>query len=126
MLSRIKTWARGLRRDGHAVYLASRDPRVPWHVKVLAIAVAAYALSPIDLIPDFIPVIGYLDDLVLVPLGLLLMLRLIPAEVLAEHRAAAASLAERPVSYVGAAGVIVVWLTSLVLAAYWTRRIFVD
>jgi uncharacterized membrane protein YkvA (DUF1232 family) len=118
--------ARKLKQDVVAVALAMRDPRVPWYAKALGACVVAYALSPIDLIPDFIPVIGYLDDLVLVPLGLVLMLRLIPAEVLAEHRVAAASLAERPVSYAGAAGVIVVWLTSLALAAYWMHRIFVD
>jgi len=118
--------ARKLKQDVVAVALAMRDPRVPWYAKALGACVVAYALSPIDLIPDFIPVIGYLDDLVLVPLGLLLMLRLIPAEVLAEHRAAAASLAECPVSYAGAAGVIVVWLLSLALAAYWTHRIFFD
>ena len=74
MLSRIKGWARRLKRDSHAVYLAARDPRVPWHVKLLALAVAGYALSPIDLIPDFIPVVGYLDDLVIVPLGVWLVL----------------------------------------------------
>src|SRR5262252_5677884 len=118
--------ARKLKQDVVAVALAMRDPRVPWYAKALGACVVAYALSPIDLIPDFIPVIGYLDDLVLVPLGLVLMLRLIPAEVLAEHRAAATSLAERPVSYAGAAGVILVWLTSLALAAYWTHRVFFD
>ena len=118
--------ARKLKQDVVAVALAMQDPRVPWYARALGACVVAYALSPIDLIPDFIPVIGYLDDLVLVPLGLVLMLRLIPAEVLAEHRVAAASLAERPVSYAGAAGVIVVWLTSLALAAYWTHRIFFD
>src|SRR6188508_683789 len=84
MLSRIKTWARNLKRDAHAIYLASRDPRVPWCAKALAIAVAAYALSPIDLIPDFIPVIGYLDDAVLVPLGILAVVKLIPAEIMAD------------------------------------------
>ena len=118
--------ARKLKQDVVAVALAMRDPRVPWYAKALGACVVAYALSPIDLIPDFIPVIGYLDDLVLVPLGLLLMLRLIPAEVLVEHRAAAASLAECPVSYAGAAGVILVWLTSLALAVHWTHRIFFD
>ena len=117
---------RKLKQDVVAVALAMRDPRVPWYAKALGACVVAYALSPIDLIPDFIPVIGYLDDLVLVPLGLLLMLRLIPPEVLAEHRAAATSLAERPVSYAGAAGVIVVWLTSLALAAYWMHRVYFD
>ena len=117
--------ARKLKQDVVAVALAMRDPRVPWYAKALGACVVAYALSPIDLIPDFIPVIGYLDDLVLVPLGVLLMVRLIPAEVLAEHRAAAAAIVERPVSHAGAAAVILVWLLLLALAAYWTHRIFV-
>lgn len=86
-----------------AVYLAARDPRTPWPVRLLAMAVAAYALSPIDLIPDFIPVLGYLDDLLIVPLGILLVVRLIPPELLAEHRAAAARRPTRPVSVVAAA-----------------------
>jgi uncharacterized membrane protein YkvA (DUF1232 family) len=114
--------ARKLKQDVVAVALAMRDPRVPWYAKAFGALIVAYALSPIDLVPDFIPVIGYLDDLVLVPLGLLLMLRLIPAEVLAEHRAAAAGVAERPVSYAGAAAVILAWLLSLGLAIYWVRR----
>src|SRR5208283_5591717 len=101
--------ARKLKQDVVAVGLAMRDPRVPWYAKALGACIVAYALSPIDLIPDFVPVIGYLDDLVLVPLGLTLMLRLIPADVLAEHRAAAAGIAARPVSYAGAAAVILVW-----------------
>jgi uncharacterized membrane protein YkvA (DUF1232 family) len=88
MLSRIKQWARALRRDGHALYLASRDPRVPWFAKALALFVAGYALSPIDLIPDFIPVLGYLDDLVIVPLGIWVVVKMIAPEVMAEHRAA--------------------------------------
>ena len=118
--------ARKLKADVVALALAMRDPRVPWYARALGACVVAYALSPIDLIPDFVPVVGYVDDLVLVPLGLVLMLRLIPAEVLAEHRAAAAALAERPVSYAGAAAVILVWLLSLALAAYWIHRMFVD
>jgi hypothetical protein len=78
--------------------------------------------SPIDLIPDFIPVVGHLDDLMLVPLGLFLLLRLIPAPVMAEHRAAAAELARRPVSYAGAAAIIVIWLAALAIAAYILTR----
>src|SRR6516164_3648794 len=105
--------ARKLKQDVVAVALALRDPRVPWYAKALGALIVAYALSPIDLIPDFIPVVGYLDDLVLVPLGLMLMVRLIPADVLAEHRAAAAGIVERPVSYAGAAVVILVWLAAL-------------
>src|SRR5882672_12211537 len=98
MLSRIKKWARRLKRDVHAIYLASHDPRVPWHAKVLAIAVAGYALSPIDLIPDFIPVFGYLDDLIIVPLGIWLVVSLIPEPIMVEYRAIADEAVLRPVS----------------------------
>jgi uncharacterized membrane protein YkvA (DUF1232 family) len=73
-----KQWARLIKRDTHALYLAARDPRVPWYAKVLAVAITAYALSPIDLIPDLIPVLGYLDDLILVPLGIALVVQMIP------------------------------------------------
>jgi uncharacterized membrane protein YkvA (DUF1232 family) len=89
MLANLNNWARRLSQDGHAIYLAARDPRVPWYVKYLALAVAGYALSPIDLIPDFIPVIGYLDDLIIVPLGIWLVVSLIPDDVIAECRAKA-------------------------------------
>src|ERR1700674_5643152 len=109
MLSRMKTWARRLNRDGHAIYLASRDPRVPWYAKFLAIAVAGYALSPIDLIPDFIPVVGYLDDLIIVPFGIWLVVSLIPDEIMVEHRAIANEAAQRPVSRAGMITIIVFW-----------------
>ena len=89
MVGRLRTWARGIKRDVHALYLSARDPRVPWYAKAVALAVAAYALSPIDLIPDFIPVLGYLDDLILVPLGIIVAVKLVPPAVLAEHRATA-------------------------------------
>jgi uncharacterized membrane protein YkvA (DUF1232 family) len=85
-----KEWARTVRRDVVAVWIAARDPRVPWYAKVLAAAVAAYALSPIDLIPDFIPVLGYLDDLIIVPAGILLTVRFIPVGLMDEFRAEAA------------------------------------
>jgi uncharacterized membrane protein YkvA (DUF1232 family) len=110
MLSRMKIWARRLRQDGHAIYLASRDPRVPWHVKFLAIAVAGYALSPIDLIPDFIPLVGYLDDLIIVPLGIWLVVSLIPEQVMVEYRAIANEARQRPVSKAGMIAIIVLWI----------------
>ena len=91
MWERLKVRAQALKRDITAVARAARDPRLPWPVKLVALAVAAYALSPVDLIPDFIPVLGYLDDLLIVPLGIWFVLRLIPPEILAEHRAAAAT-----------------------------------
>ena len=112
MLSRAKTWARRVRRDGHAIYLASRDPRVPWYAKVLAAAVAAYALSPIDLIPDFIPVIGYLDDLIILPLGIWLVVSLIPREVMVEYRAKASEAAQRPTSRAGMVAIILLWIVA--------------
>jgi len=110
MLQQLRDWARGLKRDVHALYLAARDPRVPWYAKAVALGVAAYALSPIDLIPDFIPVVGYLDDLIIVPLGILLAVRLIPAEILAEHRQAANEAAERPTSRTAAMVIIAIWI----------------
>lgn len=108
-VGRLRSWARSIKRDVHALYLSARDPRVPWYAKAIALAVAAYALSPIDLIPDFIPVLGYLDDLILVPLGILLAVRLIPVEVLAEHRAAATA-ARLPMSRGAAAVIIAIWV----------------
>jgi uncharacterized membrane protein YkvA (DUF1232 family) len=127
MLSRLKLWARGLTRDGHAIYLASRDPRVPWYVRVLAVSIAAYALSPIDLIPDFIPVVGYLDDLIILPLGILLVVSLIPEAVMAEYRAKAAEAAGRPTSTAGMIGIVLLWITGASILgwvgyAYWRRR----
>jgi uncharacterized membrane protein YkvA (DUF1232 family) len=110
MLSRLKILARGLARDGHAIYLASRDPRVPWYAQALAIAVAAYALSPIDLIPDFIPVVGYLDDLIILPFGVWLVVSLIPEEVMVECRAKADAAGRRPVSKAGLVTIIVLWI----------------
>src|SRR6478672_12661570 len=97
-MNRLKQWARLIKRDVHALYFAARDPRVPWYAKALAAAVAAYALSPIDLIPDFIPVVGYLDDLIIVPLGIRLVISLIPDELMAEYRAKADEVASRPSS----------------------------
>ena len=116
--------ARALKADVVALALALRDPRVPWYARAVGACVIAYALSPIDLIPDFIPVVGLFDDLVLVPLGLVLMVRLIPADILAEHRAAAAAIAVRPVSRAGAAAVIGIWVLAAVLIAYWASRAF--
>ena len=118
MLSRLKAWARNLKRDAHAVYLASRDPRVPWYAKAAAVAVAAYALSPIDLIPDFIPVVGYLDDLIIVPLGLWLVVRLIPEGIMAECRARADEAAQRPSSRAGMIAIILIWIAGA-LALGW-------
>ena len=122
MIERLKSWARLIKRDVHAIYLASRDPRVPWHAKALAVAVAGYALSPIDLIPDFIPVLGYLDDLIIVPLGIMLVLKLIPQEIMAEHREAAAVALDRPVSRAAACVIVGIWVASIALAGWLAHR----
>jgi uncharacterized membrane protein YkvA (DUF1232 family) len=124
MFERLQRWARSIKRDVHAIYLASRDPRVPWHAKWLAIVVAGYALSPIDLIPDFIPVVGYLDDLIIVPLGILLVVRMIPPDVMAQHRATASLAATKPVSNIGAALIIVIWLLLAAVAGMLAFRYF--
>jgi len=100
-----------------ALMLAASEPRVPWYAKVVAAVVAAYALSPIDLIPDFIPVIGYLDDLLLVPLGILLAVKLIPPPVMAELRAAAESYKVKPKSLAGAAIVLTLWAVAVYFIA---------
>lgn len=120
---RLTRWARALKRDVLALYRAARDPRVPWPAKLVAGFVAAYALSPIDLIPDFVPVLGYLDDLIIVPAGIWLAVRLVPPALMAEHRAAAAAaVAERrPVSRAAAAGIVIVWLL-VGLGVLWALR----
>jgi uncharacterized membrane protein YkvA (DUF1232 family) len=124
MWHRLKGWARTIKSDTFAVYLAARDPRVPWYAKALALAVAAYALSPLDLIPDVVPVLGYLDDIVIVPLGILLVVALIPPPLMAEHRAAAASATEMPVSRAAAAVIGAIWVLSIVLMTWWGYNYF--
>jgi uncharacterized membrane protein YkvA (DUF1232 family) len=121
---RLKQWARSVRRDAHAVYLAARDPRTPWYVKVLALCVAAYALSPIDLIPDFIPVLGYLDDIVIVPLGILAVVKLMPPDIMAEHRQSAALAAEQPVSRTAGMVIALIWIGSIGVAGWMIVRHF--
>ena len=110
VLARVKSWASNLRRDVVALFLAARDARTPWYAKVAAGVVAAYALSPIELIPDFIPIVGYLDDLVLVPLGIWVAVRLIPDDLMAEFRAEAARINTRPRSLAGAVVVVIAWV----------------
>lgn len=119
MLASLKAWAKSIKRDIVALYLAGRDPRVPWCAKAMALATAAYALSPIDLIPDFIPVLGYLDDLVIVPAAILLTVRLIPPALMAELRDEATRRLSRrpPRSRAGAVAIIAVWLVLAVVCA---------
>jgi uncharacterized membrane protein YkvA (DUF1232 family) len=119
MIERIKIWAAALKRDVAALLLAVRDPRTPLLARIVAALVVAYALSPIDLIPDFVPVLGYLDDLILVPLGLAVVVRLVPATLMAEYRAQAVT---QPVSRLGWVGLIFVLLLWTGLALwFWSQ-----
>ena len=121
MFAALKAWAGRLRRDVVALWLAARDPRTPWSARVLAGFVAAYALSPIDLIPDFIPVLGYLDDLLIVPAGIWLAVRLVPPPLMAAFRERAAARS-RPRSRVAAAVIVVMWLAAAGLILWlWLR-----
>jgi uncharacterized membrane protein YkvA (DUF1232 family) len=115
LLVRLKQWARFVKLDVYALYLAARDPAVPWYARLLAASVAAYALSPIDLIPDFIPVLGYLDDIIIVPLGILIAVRMIPPDLLARHRETAAT--DPPRSMAAAVVIVVLWIVLAVGAA---------
>ena len=119
MLERISHWARQTKRDIVALYVAGRDERTPWLAKAVAIAIVAYALSPIDLIPDFIPVLGYLDDLIIVPLGLVLAIRLIPPELMAEFRLEAVARERLPKNWRAGVFIACVWFVCLLAVAFW-------
>jgi len=119
MLEQLKSRARALKNEAFAVYLAAKDPRTPWYAKALIFFVVAHTFSPIDLIPDFIPVLGYLDDLIITPGGLWLAVRMIPPEVLAEAREKVANSGlERSVGYIGAVLIVVMWIVILIGAIY--------
>jgi uncharacterized membrane protein YkvA (DUF1232 family) len=107
-----------------ALYFAARDPRVPWYAKALAASLVGYALSPIDLIPDFIPVLGYLDDLVIIPLGVMTVRALIPVAILEECRVRADHLNDRPRSWLAAGVIVAVWLLVVAAGVYWSLRWF--
>jgi uncharacterized membrane protein YkvA (DUF1232 family) len=124
MLTEWKARVRLLKRETLALYLACRHPGTPWYARAFAALVAAYAFSPIDLIPDFVPVLGYLDDLVLVPLGIMLAIRMIPAPVLAACRAEAEAALDRPTSRLAAAVIIAIWIAlGLATAAFLYRAL---
>jgi uncharacterized membrane protein YkvA (DUF1232 family) len=106
-----------IRVDAHAAWLAARDPRTPWHARLFGLLITAYALSPIDLIPDFIPVLGLLDDVILIPLGIWLFVKMLPPGIFEEHRVEAAEAAERPGSAWGAAIVVTLWILAALLTA---------
>ncbi|MEZ5933078.1 MAG: DUF1232 domain-containing protein [Alphaproteobacteria bacterium] len=122
-LSSLKSRARLIKRDVAALYFAARDPRTPWYAKAVAAAIAAYALSPIDLIPDFIPILGLLDDLLVLPLGIMIAIKLIPPEVMAEHRAGVIAGGDESASRLAAAAVVTVWVATvgLLIWVVWCR-----
>jgi uncharacterized membrane protein YkvA (DUF1232 family) len=128
MLNQLKVRARELKREAYVIYLAARDPRTPWYVKALIFFVVAHTFSPFDLIPDFIPVLGYLDDLIITPGGIWLAIRLIPVEVMEESKARAATYdVDRSVGKVGAVVIILIWIIIAIGAVYlflrFTKRI---
>ena len=116
-MQRLKIWAAALKREVMTLWFACRDPRTPWYARVLTMLIVAYALSPIDLIPDFIPVLGYLDELILLPVGIYLVLKLVPAEALADARARTQSWVEsrkpKPRNWIAAAVIVLVWVAVL-------------
>lgn len=124
-MSIFSTWrqrARLIKRDAVALWFALRDPRTPWYARLLAALVVAYALSPIDLIPDFIPVLGYLDDVILLPAGIALCVWLIPDAVMAAARARAAQLAQRPRNWMAAVVIVLIWVGLSVAVGLWAWR----
>lgn len=123
-MASVRDWARALRRQTLTLYYAVRDSRTPWYAKALAGMIVAYAISPMDLIPDFIPVLGLLDEMLLLPLAIWFALRLIPPDVMAEARGRAEQASERPTSRVAAAFIVAIWLGLAGLAGLWAWRYF--
>lgn len=126
MLEKLKQHARHLKAETFALYLAARDPRTPWYAKFLVAGIVAYAFSPIDLIPDFVPVLGYLDDLILIPLGIALAIKLVPHSVLAECRTRAEEAIKngKPVSRLAGSVIIAIWLALAALFGVWAYEAF--
>lgn len=126
LIAELKQRARHLKAETFALYLAAHDPRTPWYAKLLTAGIVAYAFSPIDLIPDFIPVLGYLDDLILIPVGIALAIKLIPDSVLAECRAQAQESIQnrKPVSRAAGAVIVVIWMALAALCIVWAYEAF--
>ena len=124
LLAQLKAQAARLKRNIAALYLATRDPRTPWHAKAFIAAVVAYALSPIDLIPDFIPILGYVDDLLLLPLGIYVAIKLIPPEIMSDCRARADALGGRlPHSWKAGLVIVLLWVLALALVGYFVMNV---
>ena len=124
LLIRLKDKARALKRETTALWFALRDPRTPWPARVVGAMVVAYALSPIDLIPDFIPVLGLLDDLILLPLGIALCIRLIPVDVFDDARRRAIDAERQPANRIAAVVIVLIWIGLAVACGIWAWRKF--
>jgi uncharacterized membrane protein YkvA (DUF1232 family) len=126
MLARLEAWAAALKREALVLWFATRDPRAPWYAKWLAVFIVAYALSPIDLIPDFIPIVGYLDDIILLPGAIWLTLKLMPRDVLLDARARAQAWLEahrpKPRNWIAAAAILLLWTAALWATWIWVIR----
>lgn len=124
--NKLRNWAKRVKRDGVTLWFAGKNPHTPWYAKALGVFVVAYALSPIDLIPDFIPVLGYVDDVLLLPVLIWLTIKLLPADVLAECRSQAdswmASEGAKPTSKIGAALIVLIWAAAVGSAWFWWAR----
>ncbi len=125
-LTDLKQRARLLKAETFALYLAARHPGTPWYAKLLVAGIVAYALSPIDLIPDFVPVLGYVDDFILIPMGIALAIKMIPPAVLAECRARAQKIISngKPVSRVAAVVIVAIWLVLAAFCIVWLYKVF--
>jgi uncharacterized membrane protein YkvA (DUF1232 family) len=122
-VSAIRDWARQIKQQTLALYFAVRDPRTPWYVKLFAGFIVAYAISPVDLIPDFIPVLGFLDEVILLPAAIWLAVRLVPPAVLNEARRRAAQAGERPTSRIAGTVIVLIWIGALVLCVWWAYKL---
>jgi uncharacterized membrane protein YkvA (DUF1232 family) len=119
ILVRLQEAAQRIKHDAMTVYFAARDPRTPLVVRLLALFVAAYAISPIDLIPDFIPVLGYLDDVILLPLCIVIIIKMTPVEVINDSRAKAGEMSSKPMSYSAVVVIVIIWILCVASFGYW-------
>lgn len=119
LFAQLKQRARAIKADALALYFAARHPATPWYAKLAAVLIVAYAFSPVDLVPDFIPVLGYLDEVILLPLCIVLVLKLVPDEVMAECRQSAAGVMKKPVNWVAGAIIVAIWLGLAALFGGW-------
>ena len=121
--AKLKQRARALKADTLALYFVARHSGTPWYAKLMAFIVVAYAFSPVDLVPDFVPVLGYLDDVILVPLGIALTLKLVPDDIMGECRGLAAAVMKKPVNWVAGAIIVLIWICLAALSGWWIHRL---